>query len=63
MRQQRDRRGKYRTSAAPRERQKFPDRCMTALGHEGRLASPKLSAGCGFRKETIAGKRRNGQVA
>src|SRR5215469_3660116 len=26
-----------------------------ALGHEGRFAWARLSAGCGFRKETVAG--------
>jgi len=30
-----------------------------ALGHEERFPPTRLSAGCGFRKETIAGMRRN----
>src|SRR5215472_5477516 len=29
------------------------------MGHEGRFGSPRLSACCGFRKETVAGARRN----
>jgi hypothetical protein len=29
------------------------------VGHEERFPPTKLSAGCGFRKETIAGMRRN----
>jgi len=33
------------------------------LGHEERFPPPGLSAGCGFRKETVAGLRRNGRVA
>jgi len=34
-------------------------RRMTALGHEERLPPIRLSAGYGFRKETIAGVRHN----
>jgi hypothetical protein len=33
------------------------------MGHEERFPPTKLSAGCGFRKETIAGMRRNGRNA
>jgi len=33
------------------------------MGHEERFPRPKLSAGCGFGKETIAGMRRNGRDA
>jgi len=33
------------------------------IGHEERFSPPRLSAGCGFRKETIPGTRRNGRVA
>jgi hypothetical protein len=36
---------------------------MTAKGHEERFPPTRLSAGCGFRKETIAGMRRNGRDA
>jgi hypothetical protein len=36
---------------------------MTASGHEERFPPPRLSAGCGVRKETIAGTRRNGRDA
>jgi hypothetical protein len=36
---------------------------MTALGHEERFPPTRLNAGCGFRKETIAGMRRNGRDA
>jgi hypothetical protein len=36
---------------------------MTHLGHEERFPPTRLSAGCGFRKETIAGMRRNGRDA
>jgi hypothetical protein len=36
---------------------------MTAKGHEERFPPLRLSAGCGFRKETIAGMRRNGRDA
>jgi hypothetical protein len=33
------------------------------LGHEERFPPTRLSAGCGFRKETLAGTRRNGRDA
>src|SRR5271163_1571827 len=33
------------------------------MGHEERFAPPRLSARCGFRKETIAGVRHNGRDA
>jgi hypothetical protein len=33
------------------------------MGHEERFPPTRLSAGCGFRKETIAGMRRNGRDA
>jgi hypothetical protein len=33
------------------------------MGREERFPTPRLSAGCGFRKETIAGMRRNGRGA
>jgi hypothetical protein len=36
---------------------------MTAKGHEERFPPTRLSVGCGFRKETIAGMRRNGRDA
>ena len=36
---------------------------MTGMGHEERFPPPRLSAGYGFRKETIAGTRRNGRDA
>jgi hypothetical protein len=36
---------------------------MSQLGHEERFPPTRLSAGCGFRKETIAGMRRNGRDA
>jgi hypothetical protein len=37
---------------------------MAAMGHEAPPFPPtRLSAGCGFRKETIAGMRRNGRDA
>jgi hypothetical protein len=36
---------------------------MTASGHEERFLPTRLSAGYGFRKETIAGMRRNGRDA
>jgi transposase len=36
---------------------------MTEKGHEERFPPRRLSAGCGFRKETIAGMRRNGRDA
>ncbi len=32
---------------------------MTVKGYEERFPPTRLSAGCGFRKETIAGMRRN----
>jgi hypothetical protein len=32
---------------------------MAGVGHEERLPLTGLDAGCGFRKETIAGMRRN----
>jgi hypothetical protein len=35
----------------------------SALGHEERFPPTRLSAGCGFRKEMIAGMRRNGRDA
>jgi hypothetical protein len=34
-----------------------------SLGHEERFPPTRLNAGCGFRKETIAGMRRNGRDA
>ena len=36
---------------------------MAAMGHEERFPPPRLSAGYAFRKQTIAGTRRNGQDA
>ena len=33
------------------------------MGHEERFPPTRLSAGCGFSKETIAGMRRNGRDA
>jgi hypothetical protein len=36
---------------------------MAEKGHEERFPPTRLSAGCGFRKETIAGMRRNGRDA
>jgi hypothetical protein len=36
---------------------------MAVEGHEERFPPTRLSAGCGFRKETIAGMRRNGRDA
>ena len=36
---------------------------MSQLGHEERFPPTRLSAGCGFRKETIAGMGRNGREA
>jgi hypothetical protein len=33
------------------------------MGHEERFPQTRMSAGCGFRKETIAGMRRNGRDA
>jgi hypothetical protein len=38
-------------------------RRLTVMGHEERFLPPRLSAGCGFRKETIARTRRNGRDA
>jgi hypothetical protein len=36
---------------------------MAAMGHEELFPPTRLNAGCGFRKETIAGMRRNGRDA
>jgi hypothetical protein len=36
---------------------------MTGLGHEERFPPTRLNAGSGFRKETIAGTRGNGEDA
>jgi hypothetical protein len=36
---------------------------MAGLGHEERFPPTRLSVGCGFRKETIAGMHRNGRDA
>ena len=36
---------------------------MATKGHEERFALQRLSARCGFRKETIAGVRHNGRDA
>jgi hypothetical protein len=36
---------------------------MAGMGHEERFPPTRLSAGCGFIKETIAGMRRNGRDA
>jgi hypothetical protein len=36
---------------------------MAGMGHEERFPPTRLNAGCGFRKETIAGMRRNGRDA
>ena len=36
---------------------------MAAEGHEERFPPSRLSAGCGFRKETTAGMRGNGRDA
>jgi hypothetical protein len=36
---------------------------MAGKGHEERFPPTRLSGGCGFRKETIAGMRRNGRDA
>jgi hypothetical protein len=33
------------------------------MGHEERFPRTRLSAGCGFRKDTIVGMRRNGRDA
>ena len=38
-------------------------RRMTEMGHEERFPPTRLSAGCGFRKETIVGMRRDGRDA
>ena len=38
-------------------------RLRSRKGHEERFPPPRLSAGYAFRKETIAGMRRNGRVA
>jgi hypothetical protein len=35
----------------------------SAVGHEEQFPPPRLSAGCGVRKETIAGMRRNARGA
>ena len=42
----------------PRSREASPV-VTAALGHEERFPPARLNAGCGFRKETIAGMRRN----
>src|SRR5437868_8494082 len=49
-----------RTSAAPAAQTPRSFR-MSVFGHEERFPPTRLSAGCGFRKETIAGMRRNGR--
>jgi hypothetical protein len=36
---------------------------MAAKGHEERFPQTRMSAGCGFRKETIVGMRRNARDA
>jgi hypothetical protein len=36
---------------------------MSLVGHEERFPQTRMSAGCGFRKETIVGMRRNGRDA
>jgi hypothetical protein len=36
---------------------------MAGFGHEERFPPTRLGAACGFRKETIAGMRRNGRDA
>ena len=36
---------------------------MAGKGHEERFPLTRLDASCGFRKETIAGMRRNGRNA
>jgi hypothetical protein len=36
---------------------------MTVMGHKDRSGPLTLSAGCGFRKKTIAGMRRKGRDA
>jgi hypothetical protein len=33
------------------------------MGHEERFPQTRMSAGCGFRKETIVGMRRNARDA
>ena len=38
-------------------------RAESVMGHEERFPPPRLSAGCAFRKETIAGTHRNGRDA
>jgi hypothetical protein len=38
-------------------------RRMTQMGHEERFPPTRMNVGCGFRKETIAGMRRNGRDA
>jgi hypothetical protein len=38
-----------------------PSAGRSGVGHEERFPPTRLSAGCGFRKETIAGMRRNGR--
>ena len=38
-------------------------RAESVMGHEERFPPPRLSAGCAFRKETIAGMRRDGRDA
>jgi len=35
---------------------------MSAMGHEERFPPTRLSAGYGFRKETIGGMRRTGEM-
>jgi hypothetical protein len=35
---------------------------MTAMGQEERFPPPRLNAGCGFRKETIAGSAAKGET-
>ena len=44
-------------------RQPICDQRMAGKGHEERFPPTRLSAGCGFRKETIAGVHRNGRDA
>jgi len=48
-------------SFAPEAPNQF--QAMAGVGHEERFPPPRLSAGYGFRKETIAGMRRNGRGA
>ena len=38
-------------------------RAESVMVHEERFPPPRLSAGCAFRKETIAGMRRDGRDA